>query len=53
MPRIARVLERDMRMWIRDEWKGGIYFVEHALGGTAGISDCFLILPRQMTPCEF
>jgi hypothetical protein len=39
-------------MWIRDEWKGGIYFVEHALGGTAGISDCFLILPRQMTPCE-
>jgi len=52
MSRLDRVLEKDARSWVRDNWTSGVFFTEHALGGTKGISDCHLLLPRRMTPCE-
>lgn len=45
-------VEKDVRRWVRDTWKQGIFFSEYALGGDRGVPDCQLIQPRRIVPCE-
>ena len=53
MGRIEKpIKEKNLRAWLRDEWKGGLHFIEHNYGGSVGVSDALLLLPRRMTPCE-
>ena len=52
MSRVNRELETDARAWVRHTWKGGLHFIEHAIGGTTGMSDAQLLQPRRITPCE-
>lgn len=42
----AKMIESDLREWLKKNWlgpKGSLEWVEHGLGGTAGLPDCNLL----------